>query len=114
MVNLTKDDLESLSKIVLEALQPLHEGVDSLSVAIDSFRKEIAALDDRVSALEKKFDEKDRLLMILVSESVREQIRKDDLYPFVTNEQKVETAVSRILERQNGLGEMILRCLAKQ
>ena len=51
--------------------------------------------------------------MILVSDAVRDQIRKDDLYPFATDEQKVETAVSRIIERQNGLSQMILDQLDK-
>ena len=70
-------------------------------------------LEQRMSDLEQRMSTSDQLLMILVSDAVRDQIRKDDLYPFATDEQKVETAVQRIIERQNRLSKMIIDQLDK-
>ena len=71
-------------------------------------------LENRFDNLENRVNRHGQLLMILVSDAIREQIKKDDLYPFATDEQRIETAVSRILERQNGLSEMVLDYLDKQ
>ena len=83
---------------------------------IDQFKvitAELKSINERFDNLESRVDQQGKLLMILVSDAVRDQIRKDDLYPFATDEQKVETAVSRIIERQNGLSKMILDQLEK-
>ena len=90
--------------------------IDEFKAITDQFEKineRFDSLEDRFDKLESRVDQQGKLLMILVSDAVRDQIRKDDLYPFATDEQKVETAVSRIIERQNGLSKMILDQLEK-
>ena len=77
-------------------------------------KEQFEKINERFDNLEEHVDRYGSLLMILVSDAVRDQIRKDDLYPFATDEQKIETAVSRIIERQNGLSQMILDQLDKQ
>ena len=77
-------------------------------------KEQFEKINERFDNLEERVDRYGSLLMILVSDAVRDQIRKDDLYPFATDEQKIETAVSRIIERQNGLSQMILDQLDKQ
>ncbi len=77
-------------------------------------KEQFEKINERFDNLEERVDRYGSLLMILVSDAVRDQIRKDDLYPFATDEQKVETAVSCIIERQNGLSQMILYQLDKQ
>ena len=72
------------------------------------------SLEDRFDNLEDRVNRYGQLLMILVSDTIREQIKKDDLYPFATDEHRVETAVNRILERQNGLSKMVLDYFDKQ
>ena len=77
-------------------------------------KEQFEKINERFDNLEERVDRYGSLLMILVSDAVRDQIRKDDLYAFATDEQKIETAVSRIIERQNGLSQMILYQLDKQ
>ena len=64
-------------------------------------KEQFEKINERFDNLEERVDRYGSLLMILVSDAVRDQFRKDDLYPFETDEQKIETAVSRIIERQN-------------
>ena len=80
----------------------------------EKINEQFEKINERFDNLEERVDRYGSLLMILVSDAVRDQIRKDDLYPFATDEQKIETAVSRIIERQNGLSQMILDQLDKQ
>ena len=68
---------------------------------------------ERLDKVERHVNSQGQLLMILVSDTIRDQIRKDDLYPFATDEEKLETALSRILERQNGLSQRILEYIEK-
>ena len=68
---------------------------------------------ERLDKVERRVNSQGQLLMILVSDTIRDQIRKDDLYPFATDEEKLETALSRILERQNGLSQRILEYIEK-
>ena len=85
--------------------------------SLTNLEQRMSDLEQRMSDLEQRMSTSDQLLMILVSDAVRDQIRKDDLYPFATDEQKVETAVQRavqrIIERQNRLSKMIIDQLDK-
>ena len=93
--------------------QAISEQFEKISDQFEKINKRFDSLEDRLDNLEVRVNQQGTLLMILVSDAVRDQIRKDDLYPFATDEQKVETAVSCIIERQNGLSKMILDQLEK-
>ena len=87
---------------------------EKINERFDNLEERFDNLEERFDNLENRVNRQGQLLMILVSDTIREQIKKDDLYPFATDEQRIETAVSRILERQNGLSKMVLDYLDKQ
>ncbi len=65
-------------------------------------------LDERLDNLEKRVGSQSQLLMFVVGDAIRDQMKKDDLYPIATPQQRLETALKRILERQNGLSKAVL------
>ena len=77
----------------------------------DTLETRFAAIETRIRTLETRFDRLERLVHILVIALVNEQIKKDNLYPHFSDEDKVMTAVDRIMHRQSGRGALILSYL---
>ena len=112
-----KETREQFEKINVQ-FEKINVQFEKINVQFEKINKKIderfEKIDERLDNLEDRVNRQGQLLMILVSDMIREQIKKDDLYPFATDEQRIETAVSRILERQNGLSKMVLDYLDKQ
>ncbi len=86
---------------------------DTLETRFAAIETRIRTLETRIRTLETRFDRLERLVHILVIALVNEQIKKDNLYPHFSDEDKVMTAVERIMHRQNGRGALILSYLNK-
>ena len=85
----------------------------SVEEVISPIVKQLTALDSRISTLENRVDLIEKLISIFAIDRVKEQIEKDNLYPFVSDENKVITAIDRITEKQNGLGKLIIKHLSE-
>ena len=68
----------------------------------------ILPIVNKLTELENRMILQEKLVRIFAIELVRNQIEKDNLYPFVSDEDRVITAIDRITEKQTDVGKMII------